>query len=399
MAILAVFAMRGLGIPVTYEFTPLWDQFSWGHGWNSVRDNNGGYISFMGCETNPGVSHIGTTLPKSKVYRHVYAYQQNIASDKANIPPLLQNVNNIIDVTSKYGFCSDIWFPLKTTHLSKTGYVFLSVLQDMKWYPVAWSTVDAEASCIQFQSVSKGCLYLPVYYHNGVQTPASYPFELTYNGCRFFEPLNTLPRSFKGVAPVNYEWLPLMKDGRFEVANRSDFSDAQTVHTIKTVPGIGYQTVPVRSPSAYRYIRYVSPVGGLCTVSILEFYDENNEKLQGTAIGSHGASGTVFDGDVDTFYEANSDPSWIGLDFGEPRRITKIRYLPRTNGNGIYEGHEYELFYWNGNEWSSLGRKTADSHILRYKSPANALFYLKNITKNRIHKKPFTIESGVQRWF
>ena len=145
-----------------------------------------------------------------------------------------------------------------------------------------------------------------------------------------------------------------MKGGTFEVANRSDFSDARMIHTIEKT-GFGYHTVPVKHTSSYRYIRYLSPVAERCHVSILEFYDENNEKLQGTAIGTPGANAEtagdkVFDGDEDTYFESAENTrvsSWVGLDLGEPRRIIKIRYMPRTDGNGIYEGHVYELFYWN----------------------------------------------------
>ena len=197
-----------------------------------------------------------------------------------------------------------------------------------------------------------------------------------------------------------------MTGGKFEVANRSDFSDARTIHIIKTTPGPYYHTVPVKLLSAYRYIRYVSPVGGFCNVSILEFYDENNEKIQGTAIGTAKTWNNTtltydkpFDGDVDTFFDAADDSSWTRLDFGEPRRISKIRFLPRTDGNGIYEGHDYVLRYWNGNQWQPLGVKTADSHILQYELPENALFLLKNTTKDRMYKTPAIIKNGEQKWF
>ena len=194
-----------------------------------------------------------------------------------------------------------------------------------------------------------------------------------------------------------------MNGGKFEFSNQSDFSDAKIIHTIdRAVPY--YNDLFTKSLSAFRYVRYLSPVGGCGNVSILEFYDENNKKLQGTVIGTPGINAAtsndkVFDGDVDTYFEAASDPSWVGLDFGEPRRISKIRYLPRTTGNGIYEGHVYELIYWNGKEWHSLGQQTATSHILQFRAPANALFFLKNITKNRMYHTPFLIESGAQRWF
>ena len=84
-----------------------------------------------------------------------------------------------------------------------------------------------------------------------------------------------------------------MLGGVFEGANRSDFSDAKVIYKTDTIPGPHYHTITTRITSKYRYVRYVSPVGGMCNVSILEFYDENNQ---------------------------------------------------------IYKGHVYELFYWDGEE-------------------------------------------------
>jgi len=144
MTNLAVFVMRGLGIPVTCDFTPLWPGWLIGHEWNSVRDSIGNHISFMGTEVSPGESHQGNTWLKSKVYRHVSI---------------------------------------------------------------------------------------------------------------FSHPLNN--------------WKSFMHGGIFEGANLSDFSDAQTIYTIEKDPGPYYHTASVKSTSAFRYIRYVSPVGGSCVVSVI----------------------------------------------------------------------------------------------------------------------------------
>jgi len=57
------------------------------------------------------------------------------------------------------------------------------------------------------------------------------------------------------------------------------------------------------------------------------------------------------------------------------------------------------LFYWNGNEWHSLGKQIAQSQILQCEAPENALFILQNVTKNIIHTNPFIFENGVQKWF
>jgi hypothetical protein len=404
MAALAIFAMRGLGIPVTLDFTPKWVELPTGHSWNSVRDSSGKHISFMGCQSNPGASHQGTTLRKYRAYRRFYGKQQNVAGlDEKDIPPLLQNINYIRDVTSETGFGLDLWgLPVFDGYKKENGPVYLAYLNGMEWRPICWSVVT-EYRTLEFLSVSNG-LYLPVYYQNGVQTPAGCPFRFQYGTCSFYQLSSLRTWSFNSIAPGGYEYLHQMRGGKFEVANCSDFSDARTIHTVETA-GLGYRTVSLKRTTAYRYIRFVSPSGGRCNVSILEFYDENGEKLQGSAIGSPGANASmthdkVFDGDVDTYFEAATDyDPWIGLDLGEACRIAKIRYLPRTGGNAIYEGHVYELFYWNGNEWQSLGQKTADSHILQYKVPNRALLYLKNITKNRMHQAPFVIESYVQQWF
>ena len=407
MAVLAVFSMRALGIPVTLDYTPQWPYADVGHTWNSVYDNTTGeHISFIGTERNPGASHRGTSKEKAKAYRNVFARQQNVSLDNKNIPPLLRSINHIVDVTSDTEYCIDLWFPIPKNHSNEKGHIFLSILKEMEWRPIAWGIVTPWS--LEFHSMKRG-LYLPVYYRNGVQTPAGYPFRLKSNShrifsCSFYQPLYSQTLSFTSIAPGNdSQWLSKMKGGKFEVANRSDFSDAKTIHTIDWA-GSYYNTVSVKLSSAYRYVRYVSPDGGCGHVSILEFYDENNENLRGNVIGTPGANAEtsndkIFDGDVDTFFEAASDLSWVGLDLGKPRRIAKIRYLSRTNGNGIYEGHVYELFYWNGEEWHSLGRQTATSHILQYEAPANALFYLKNLTKNRMYKTPFVIENEVQQWF
>ena len=45
---LATFVMRALGIPVTIDFTPQWNNLPTGHDWNSVCDSAGQHISFMG---------------------------------------------------------------------------------------------------------------------------------------------------------------------------------------------------------------------------------------------------------------------------------------------------------------------------------------------------------------
>ena len=196
MAALTVFAMRGLGIPVSREYTPKYVEAVTGHSWNSVNDSI--HLSFMGTETNPGLPHQGTAFLSAKIYRTVFANKTNIITDLINIPPALSSINNSMDVTSEYANCSDVNAPILNSHLNKTGYAYLAILQGQEWYPVGWGVVKDEH--IEFLSVRKNIYYLPVYYNQGVQSPASYPFILHDNdSCQFFTP-DTIPitGSFNG---------------------------------------------------------------------------------------------------------------------------------------------------------------------------------------------------------
>jgi len=181
MVALTVFTMRGLGIPVTHEFTPLYLNFLAGHSWNSVRDRNGSHISFMGTESNPGIPHQGTTYPGAKVYRNVYRHLKNVPFDnKAYLPPLLHSIHHIVDVTSEYLECVDLKVAVLNSHPNQKEHAYLAIYREKEWYPVGWGTISE--NYIHFQSVAKDIPYMPVYYHNGVQSPASYPFYIEKNG-------------------------------------------------------------------------------------------------------------------------------------------------------------------------------------------------------------------------
>ena len=85
--------------------------------------------------------------------------------------------------------------------------------------------------------------------------------------------------------------------------------------------------------------------------------------------------------------------------FGKKVNIDKIKYLPRNDDNNVWVGDEYELVFWNGDGWKSLGRRSAITHSLNYTNvPGNALLLLHNLTKG-VEERPFTIEDGKQVWW
>jgi len=215
-----------------------------------------------------------------------------------------------------------------------------------------------------------------------------------------------LKRKYKpGNVPKKGE---LLLGGKFQVANKADFSDLLTVYTVNELPEILYNRVNLTLKKPYRYFRFISAPGlGGGQISEIEIYSTDSvTKLSGKVIGDlHCDPGweakNAFDGDPLTSYQCVWwGKGWVGLDFGKPANIAYFRYLPRNDDNFIKEGEEYELFYWENYQWNSLGKQTGTSkQYLEYtNAPLNALFWLRNLTKGK-EERIFTYENGEQVWW
>lgn len=398
-AALTVFVMRGLGIPVTIDFTPQWKSLPTGHSWNSVCDSAGQHISFMGTETNPYGSHQGNTFQKAKAYRKTYKNQNTVDTDKIHTPPLFHD--NIIDISSEHNNMTSVTIPIKYRPIIQTGYAFLTSFYNFEWRLTGHAKFNSDS--IYFRDIGKDILYLPVYYTNESQIPAGDPFYVDNDGKTHFltsvSPDTTM--LFNSITPEND--MPLnwrMVNGVFESSQNSDFSDTRNIHTILTAPKL-YNKVTLKQPHTCRYIRYRAPIGN-CNVSEIAFYDTSGDELQGTHIGSVGSyrdlgdtGDKAFDGDIITFFDAiNANNSWTGLDFGEQKEIATIYYSPRLSGIGIYENNEYELFCWTNNGWKSIEKKNAIEQTIEFNAPRRALLYLNNNTLKRKGKIFFIREDN-----
>ena len=129
-------------------------------------------------------------------------------------------------------------------------------------------------------------------------------------------------------------------------ADRAAFVALKTVAA--TPPAGQWIEATVTNPTAYRYLRLYSPNAKYLSVAEIEFYDENNQKIAGTPIGTAAAEGEVaakaFDGDTTTFFRAtNVTYGFVGLDLGagNAKRVSKVRHFParhrgwRSRGSGL----------------------------------------------------------------
>jgi len=408
------YIFRSLGIPSGIDFIPQWANRSLGHSWNvlyTANDRQGDY-SF-------GDASIGFHIKEhnekaAKIFRETYAKQPEIVAMQQKdryLPPLFQNPR-IKDVTDNYLDCADITVSLTQQPPKKSKYVYLSNFNNRDWIPVHWAKIEGKKAV--FTKMGKDVACLPVYYdREGIQ-PAAEPFLLTKEGeIKKLIPDHSktqtliLTRKYKpGIVPKKGE---LLLGGKFQVANKEDFSDSLTVFVVNDIPEIRYNSVDLNLNKPYRYFRFVSLphlMGG--EISEIEVYQkESGLKLSGKVLGNRisARSGwepeNVFDGDPLTSYQcAWGETGWVGLDFGKPVNIAYFRYLPRNDDNFIKEGEEYELFYWNNHQWNSLGKQTGTSkQYLEYtNAPTNALFWLRNLTKGK-EERIFTYEEGKQVWW
>ncbi|NJK93366.1 MAG: RHS repeat protein [Blastochloris sp.] len=107
-----------------------------------------------------------------------------------------------------------------------------------------------------------------------------------------------------------------------------------------------WKTFTLTTPLERRYGTYEGTWNSYSRVAEVEFYDENNVKLTGTPISSPPAAGysaaNAFDEDPATIYRApHANYSYVGLDFGSPKKIKKVRVLLDYNQSTSPGGDVY----------------------------------------------------------
>jgi hypothetical protein len=408
-----IFIMRSLGLPAGEDIVPQWGSYITGHLWNILIGDNGHY-PFEFAHTWA----LDQRFDCSKVYRKTYSIQKNslaVQFAKEKIPEFLSK-KNMADVTAEYIPVGDIAVSVEKTADIRSEVAYLCVFNNNTWIPVHWGEVKRKE--VTFTDMGRRVAYLPAFYDGESFVAASNPVILDSLGNvhqlnpDFAAPVSlSLTRKFHTRRLMDYYNTKLsgaMLGGRFQGANRADFSDSKTLHEIISIPPPFFNDIVIEKPEKFRYIRYIGGARSHSHVAELEFYSDS-EKLSGTIIGTEGfyeknkekTKDWAFDGNELTYFKALAESGgWVGLDLGTPQYISRIRYFPRNDGNNISSGDLYELFYWDKGEWNSLGEQSGDeTHVLIYDHcPANALYLLHNQTRGK-EERIFTYEEGVQVWW
>lgn len=260
-------------------------------------------------------------------------------------------------------------------------------------------------------------VYLPVYYEKqGTMKSLTAPFLFAYGGKKLPIIADTTHKDIL-ILQRKYPVLPYMQDiimridsGEFQVSNDAQFKKFIVIHRITDCSATGKEIILPDSLPPYRYWRFYQPKdGSYCNIADLRFYQKGDTTaLKGKIIGTNGHwEGTpnctkekVFDDNLLTFFDAPlSSGAWVGMDFGRPINIHRFIYTARGDGNSIDIGDTYELFYWNGNTWTSMGKQKATNIRLTYHNvPTKGLYWLRNLSKGK-DERIFTYENEKQIWW
>jgi hypothetical protein len=408
---LTAYIMRACGIPVGIDFTPQWPFRSSGHHWNTLLDNSGRNVPFMGGESNPGYPcKAGYTM--AKVFRRTFAYQPQSLFALKGDERVPDNLNNpfIKDVSDEYLRGRDVKLHLEKRHRS-SRFAYLSAFDNQSWVPVDYSVIDKDG-VTEFRSMGCGIVYLPVYWGSNGSVQADYPVELKSDGeqSQLIPDMKrtqdiTMNRKFPVFGDVLY-YSERMVNGVFEASNSPDFRDSVRCAVITRNPMMRYDSVVVQNVDRpYRYWRYVSPPNGYCNVAEIMFL-AGKSTLQCTKIISDGKTGDgyrteyAFDHDELTFYESNAGGrGWIGVDMGKPVSVDKIKFIPRGDDNNVVIGHTYGLEYYDRYHVKSLGMQVAMDYNVTFRNvPSSALYILHDLTKGH-EERIFTYDHGKINWY
>ena len=404
------YVSRAFGIPVTVDYTPQWPFRSMGHDWNVIIDQQGKGVPFY-FNNKPRAHTIYDEYPKAKVFRTIYSENPEslakIKSAEEVVPELFENPQ-MLDVTHEYVKTTDVTVKLEWGIPDNTNFAYLTVFNDQSWVPIYWGEIKGEQ--VTFKNMGRGIVYLPVFYTKNGNYVAGNAFHLSDSGeVKMIIP--NLDHKQAMVVDRKYSMIRIgyhasrMMGGKFQGANKADFSDSVTLFNYEQVTEGKYCTLPIKNEDKFKYLRYIGAAYSHSTINELIFYEENDRELKGEVIGTLGSlegGATIdkaFDRNILTYFEAPVPiGGWVGLELHEPAQVSKIRFMPRTDGNCIEPGDEYELVYWD-KSWVSTGRQIATTDSLIFKNvPSDALYLLHNHTKGR-EERIFTYENGKQVWW
>ena len=407
---LGIMTFRSLGLPAVLDVVPIWARNHQGHSWYTFITDNGtqahaqndimipANVGFWPYERFPKIYRVSYTINRDRVlYRNSAKYKHPFSVCDH-------------DVTDQYYRTSDVSVKVKKGVKIKDKYVYIALITNKNgpdWYILDYGTYKRGKA--NFQKMGREIMYIALGFDGKKLVPITDPFIIDKDGSlRYvqFDDSETRTIEVKRKYYQSYNVVDQRRkilNARIQYADHEDFRDSVTVYTIKTTDI--HSTIEIADSSEHRYWRYLSADGTYGSIAELGFINKQGYMMLGRSIACKDANNDAivraFDQDLLSNFETeNSDGNWVGMDLGMPRSVSSVRVVPRSDDNDVCPGNEYELLYWNGNEWKSLGKQIAQDNRLTYKNvPKYALLWLRNHTRG-LDERPFLIDNqGNVEWW
>ena len=407
---LGVMTFRSVGLPAVVDYVPLWGRNHEGHSWYTFLTDNGIQAHAQHDITISAGMGFFPYQRFPKIYRSTYAINRDRVKYRNNAK--YEHPFNVCeqDVTDLYYRTSDVSVPVNKDVKLKDKYVYIATLTNSggpQWFILDYGEIKRGKA--SFRKMGRELMYMALGYDGNGLVSITDPFIINKDGSLRYVPFNDSETRTIEVKRKYYESYNVVEQRRkilgakIQYADRADFSDSVTLYTIKAtdIP----DKIQLDNTSPHRYWRYLAADGTYGSIAELAFFDKQGHMILGHPIACKNAGddavARAYDYDwLSNFETDKPDGNWVGMDFSKPIPVSSVRVVPRSDDNDVCPDNEYELLFWNGQSWESLGNKVAqDNRLMFDNAPKNALMWLKNYTRGWA-ERPFLIdeECNVDWW-
>lgn len=373
--------------PAATDMNPAFPNQNNRHCWSVLVDNS---------QLN-SIYRISFEVNKSgKIYRNTFSRQPHPVPETKEFTPLFFQSPFYKDVTSCYTPVQDI--TVKPVIPVNTSYGYLCVFNDLKWEPVAYA--EFKNGQFHFKDVGRGVVYLPVIYPNEQEIAVSYPFILGWDGrVTTLEPDTSslvrlkLTRKYplsQTVKSVNQRF----RNAVIEASDDFRFKQRDSLGVFGEVSFQQFTSAKISPIRKYRYWRIRS--SGYFAMGECILYDKDGQKVIPVIQKPYDAA---FDDDPVTYAHIKSKEGVLAFDMGQAVALSRVECLLRNDGNLVWPGHWYELYYYSTEGWYSLGVKEARERFVEFDNiPANSLLWLRDLTTGQ-EERIFTCRDNQIRFW
>ena len=395
-AALELMYCRANGIPASIDYTPNWMNRNGVHYWINILNSTRTPEAFEPLDPNdayPGYFR-KNDYRMPKVYRFSWKPREILkeACDAGiELPPSLEYIFTT-DVTAEY--CRVAEFELHTD--SKHEYLYLAVFDDYDWIPV--DIAVNRKGTLKFADVAVGGTYCLVEYAHDRVKQVSCPFELSLNGEVHYYSMDStdkssliITRKYPRSADV-YGIRSFLSGGTLYGL---DGSNDKTPDKIFDFPSALTGSIVVKEIGSYRYYSLSVNAKEPSDFAELCFYDHSGKRLYPKVLWEESQTSyyinhaRLIDDDPLTFSRIEADDVSVSVifDFVYPVTLGKVIYYRRGDGNDVFPGDRYELYYNTGRSWELHETMTAvDSYVEFHDVPRYALLYIKCLNRGRQHR-------------